>query len=287
MQILGANEYPATLSQLKFLLEQEERKIHGVYYTNSFFSQRYLCRSHVLVDNLDIEEDAIKLKIALRLEPGGIMEVENTLDMLVEYEAGDLPGFIPNGSLDSPDNQIIQTKLPEPINVNQYVLPVDLLLELKEPKITFQDFSIAGYDFTVVNLYHRLNEAFEQIVTLLFGYTDKLYFFSHFFDRALSPKDTKSIIDLIVNENITGKAIRSIRMETASKSSFSLFPFEALISSYISADGDYVFGDGSGYIRIPGDSLKDYKMKCEPNVKSGAYTLSLYGKKDTIKIYME
>lgn len=286
MQVLSAREYEAHLSQLKFLLEEEERKIHGVYYTNDYFSQRYLCRNHALID-LDIEENSISTKIALRLEPQGLFEIENTLDMLVEHEAGDLPGYVPQGSEDGDGNPLFQHLLPEPISVNQYVIPVDLLLIMKEPKVTFQDFSIAGYDFTVVNLYHKLGEDFEQTVSLLFGYSDKMYFFSHFYDRKLVYKEFKTIIDLIMNENITGRAIRSVRIDNGGSSSCGLFPYEGLISSYISVDGDYVFGDGSAYIRIPGDSLKDYKMQCEPNVQNGAYTLSLYGKKDTIRIYME
>lgn len=286
MQVLSAREYEASLSQLKFLLDEEGRKIHGVYYTNSYFSERYLCRNHILVD-LDIEENSIRTKIALRSEPQGLFEIENTLDKLVEYEAGDLPGYIPKNTEDGDGNPLFQNILPEPISVSQYVLPIDLLLILNEPKVTFQDFSIAGYDFTVVNLYHKLGEDFNQTVSLLFGYSDKMYFFSHFFERRLAYKEFKTIIDLIMDENITGRAIRSVRIDNGGRSSCGLFPYEGLISSYISTEGDYVFGDGSAYIRIPGDSLKDYKMQCEPNVLNGAYTLSLYGKKDTIRIYME
>ena len=286
MKVLGSVEYEASLSQLKFLLEEEERKIHGVYYTNDYFSQRYLCRNHALV-TLDIEENTVRTKIALRLEPHGLMEVENTLDLLVEHEAGDLPGYVPQGRTDGDGNLLMQPLIPEPISVNQYVYPLDMLLILKDPKVTFQDFRIAGYDFTVVNLHHKLGDDFEQTVSLLFGYSDKMYFFSHFYDRKLVYKEFKTIIDLIVDENITGRAIRSVRVENGGGSTCGLFPYEGLISSYTSTDGDYVFGDGSAFVRIPGDSLKDYKMQCEPNVLNGAYTLSLYGKKDTIRIYME
>lgn len=284
MNINGIKEQTGTLKKLHNLLGDSGRTVHGVFYTNSFFSQRYLCRSHVLVDNINIEDETIKLTLATRLEKIGLMEIENTLEMLVKHEAGDLPGFSPEGMFDDP--HVDQPFVAEAISVKQHLYSVDLLLIVKEPTVTYQEFTIAGSKFALVNLKHRLEDDFEQTITILFGESDKLYFFSHFFDKELNVRDTKMILDLIIDENITGKAIKGIKIDSVSGVTSTVFPFDELINSYSNSSKDIVFGTGAGYIRIPQANLGDYKLKCVPT-EFGQYRLDLIGKKDTIHLYME
>jgi hypothetical protein len=286
MKVNGIKLQEGTLKKVKNLLEDPNRKVQGVFYTNSYFSQRYLSRSHVLVDGVDVEENTVKLTVSTRLEQVGLMEVENTLDKLVQYEAGDLPGFVPEGIME--DNEEGSPHLPEVVSVKQYLYSVDILLILDNPEITYQEFTIAGSKFTLVNLHKVFDEDFEQTVSILFGDVDKMYFYSHFYKKNLSVRDLKMIMDLIMNENITGKALIGIKMETPSKASNSLFPMDSLIDSYTTImEGHYIFSTGTGYVRIDRESLKDYKLSCIPSGQSGAYQLVLKGRYDTIRFYTE
>lgn len=286
MNVSGIPKHEGTLKKLQDLLESDKCKIHGVFYTNSFFSQRYLSRSHLLVDEMNIEDNAVKLTVSTRLEKVGLMEIESTLAVLEKHTAGDLPGFTPEGLIPN-DNRTGRPFVPEPVGVTQQLYSVDLLLILKDPEVTYQEFKIAGEYFTLVNLTHKLEDYYEQTVTLLFGRADKLYLFSHFFDKQLTTEDTRLIMDLIVDTNITGKAIRSVKLETTSGASSSIYPYEELISSYVTTSGDLVFGTGAGYVRIPSGKLKDYKLTCVPTEQSGQYRLDLEGKTETIRLYME
>jgi len=66
-----------------------------------------------------------------------------------------------------------------------------------------------------------------------------------------------------------------------------VYPYEELLASYVTMDGDYVFGNGAGYMLIPKDELGNYKMRVVPQGISGAYQLMLFNNKNTIRIYME
>src|SRR5690606_3765329 len=114
----------------------------------------------------------------------------------------------------------------------------DLFLILDNPELTFQEFTIAGSKFTLVNLKHILkdeedteDEGFEQEVSILFGEADRLYLFSHFYNKELNARDTKLIFDLIVDENITGKAITGVKIDSPSGSTSAIFPKGEMISS--------------------------------------------------------
>lgn len=289
MLVKGIKEHESTLKKLNTLMNDPQKKVQGVFYTNSFFSQRYLCRSHALVDNINIEDNQLKLTVVTRLEQMGLLEIENTLDMLVRYGAGDIPGFTPEGILENEAENMDQPHIVEAVSVGQFLYSLDLLLIMKDPKVTYQEFTIAGTKFTLVNIYHRLSEdeefGFDQTVTLLFGEVDKLYFFSHFFDKKLTLRDLKILLNLIVDENITGKAITAIRTESEGAAS-GLFPVESLISSYYTTSGDIVFNTNTGYIRLDVDKLQNYKAELTPN-PNGSYLLDLVSKQDTMRIYFE
>lgn len=272
------------LGFVKGLLCNKNLQTYGVFYTNSFFSQRYMCRQYLL-NKAEFTEDSIKLVIATRLEQVGLLEIENTLDMLVSHQAGDIPGLMPEGILD-PEDDKPNAFLPEAVSVTQYLTSVDLLLIMKNVEVTYQIFNIAGSKFTLVSIRQELEEGFEQTVTLLFGKAGKLYLFSHFHDKKLSDKDMKLIMDLIVDENITGKAVIGINAYMPGGLHSSIFPFDRLISSYTSPSGDYVFGDGSGYVYIDRARFEEYTMVCVSDEK-GSYTIGLQYKNQSIHIVFE
>jgi hypothetical protein len=270
------------LERLNELLNDKTLKVHGVFYDNSFFSQRYLCRTYAMVDNLNIEENTIKFTIASRVETVGIMELGETLELLIEHGAGDIPGLMDEGE---------QQVIPEPVSVTQFLHSLDIYLIFKDPKVTYQDITIAGNKFTVVDLEYTIaaeeDFSFEQKVTLMFGAADKLYLFSHFYNQVLEGEDLEKVLDLIIDKNVTGKAITHVRLETPSGATSGIYPYDKLISVYKSSDGDYIFGSGSGYIRIPEGKLQNYKLQFVPNQLSGSYRLDLTGEQETIKLFTE
>lgn len=284
MRLRDIEKQEGSLELLKGLLEDKSRKVHGVFYDNSFFSQRYLTRSYVTTKDFNIEEDTVKLTLGTRVEIVGIMELENTLDMLVQHEAGDMPGFAPFGE------QADLPVVPEVVTAGKYLYTVDLMLILKSPTVTYQEFTIADTVFTLVTLKHTLgDDEFDQEIQMLFGDADKLYLFSHFYGKKLTPSEIELVFDFIVDRNITGKAIVAVKLESHSGASSGIFPYEKLISSYTGVTGDYIFGATTGYIKIPAGCLKNYMLQLVPNEKSGSYRLELFHDDvdDTIKIYME
>jgi len=244
----------------------------------------------MLVNDIDIAENKISLQVSTRIERSGLPELENTLEELVAYNAGDIPGFTPEGYFEGSDLQ--ETPLmADIVATTKELYNADILLNLEYPVITYQEFKIAGKPFTLVNLHKILGDyeetPFEQMVTLLFGEADNLYFFSNFHEENLSVRDSKLILDLIMDENITGKVVKGIKVTSVDGVTASVYPYEELLASYVTMDGDYVFGNGAGYMLIPKDELGNYKMRVVPQGLSGAYQLMLFNNKNTIRIYME
>ena len=285
MLISGIKLQSGTMKKLNNLLSDNSKKIYGVFYTNDFFSERYLARAHALVDKIDVEEEHIRFLVSTRVESAGMTEIDETFHMLNEYEAGDIPKYKSPRLVEEDDAEY--PYIPEVVGAVTYVYTIDILLNMKKPTITYQEFSLAGGKFTLVNLTERLEDEFEQTVSLLFGETDKLYLFSHLLNKELTARDAKIIFDLIIDENITGKAIRSVKLVSYSGSGAGVLPHKGMISSYLSTSNEYIIGDGSGYIRIPKDSLKDYKMALHTEGSTGSFRLDLMGKRDTIMIYFE
>jgi len=279
-------EQKCTLQKLQNLLKDSTRKVHGVYYTNDFFSKRYIARANRLSDSIVVDKgkNTVKAKVTTRMEKSGLMEIENTLDVLVKHKAGDMPGFMPESLLDEDQKPEL---IAEPISVSQYLYSVDLDLIMENPKVTFQDFTIAGHKFTIVNLYHSLGEDMKQNLSLIFGESDKMYLFSHFVNTNLTTRDSKMILDLIVDENITGKAIRGVIFNANNKVSVSVYPYDELINSYRSGRGNYVFGTAAGAISVPESEISKYRMSVKAISISGAYELTLKGKDNKIVLLTE
>jgi hypothetical protein len=287
MKVKAFKEYDSTLQKVKNLMEDSSKQVQGVFYTNSYFSRRYLARSHALVDEINlVGEDSIKMTVSARVEPVGLLEIEETLDTLVEFEAGDIPGFIPEGMFDGV-NVEQQPLIPDVVTATKQLYNLDILLIMKEPKVTYQEFKIAGVPFTVVNIYHTLGEDYEQTVSLLFGPVGNLYFFSNFYNKTFSVRDSKIILDLIMGENITGKVIKGVKLESENGVSSYVFPYEELISSYHNQEGDYIFGTGTGYVKIPKGEIDSYKMHLVSQGISGGYQVILENNKNKIRLYME
>ncbi|QEG04244.1 hypothetical protein [Bacillus phage BC-T25] len=277
-----------SVAMLQMLLENGQKKVHGVFYTNDYFSERYLSRSHILSDEINIEDNTIKLKISTRVEKPGIFELENTLDELVKYEAGDIPGFAPEGEQH-------ELPMPEIISATKSLYSVDLVLIMKEPKIMYVTFDIAGVPFILVTIDYELGmknelgkveDTFKQQVKILFGLPDKLNFFSHFYGKELTNGDKRSILKLILDENITGKAILAVEYDSPLAVT-QLFPFTTMIGAYTTDNGEMVFTSGSGYIKLKDRIVKEGKLQMTPHISKGQYRLDLIGDEGSISIIME
>lgn len=289
MIINGLKEHKGTLKKLDNLLKDADRDIQGVYYTNSFFSQRYLTKSFAIAEHLSVTDNSVNLSIVTRVEKAGILEMQNTSDMLLDYAAGEVKAF----SLDPEEAYAHNptTLIPEPISVNMALFPFDVELFMKDLEVTYQEVTIAGSKFTLINLHQVLDQEkeLEQKVSLLFGERDKLNFFSHFLNKTLTSRDTKLILDLIVDENITGRAVKSVSYRNEEGVISQVFPYEELINSYRNSNGHYIFGTGHGYLRIPEDSLYKYKMTVDAfsDSKSLEYQLVLESAKSRIILNMD
>ena len=281
--LTGIKAHTSNLKKLNNLLEDKDQVVYGVYYTNSFLNQRYLCRQHVLSNTVDIQNNDIELKIVTRVEEAGLLEIENTLDVLLHHAAGFIPGASPEESYTG----AAPMPTPELVSADQRLYSVDLVLNMKDPEVTYQNFTLAGSKFTLVDLYQRLDEEFGHSVSLLFGEDKGLYLFSHLCNKDLTVRDMKLALDLIMNENITGKAIKGIKLETSSGLTSGVFPYEELISAYNNTNGDYIFGTAAGYIRIPKEDIGNYKFECNPEGVPGAFQLVLKSSKNTIRLYTE
>lgn len=289
MKLKHIKKRKATLQKLNNLTNNENQTIYGVSYTNSFLSQRYLTRSQAMVDKADIHNEQVDMKLMIRVEAEGLDEMESTLHMLTDNKAGDLPGFMveeesleidPYGTVDRPSMQ-------ELISVGQGMLTVDMVLNVKNPDIHFKEFTVAGNKFTLIELHQKFDEHFDQTITLLFGEAGNMYFLSHFFNQDLNKRDADTILDMLVDDNILGKAIIEARVDTVGGASSVLYPIESVVGSYWTLNGDIILNTRTNYLRIPVGGGNKYKMTCEPYTKAGDYQIRLEGKHETITIIIE
>jgi len=282
MEYVAAKRKHGSLGMLKELLGDSTKKVHGVFYTNDHFSDRYLSRSHVLSDEVNIEEGTLKMTIATRVESPGIFELENTLDEFIKYEAGDIPGFAEEGQ---------QNTLPvaEPISATKSLHTVDLVLVMKEPKITYIQFDIAGVPFTLVTIDYELSQfadKFTQQVKLLFGQADKINFFSHFHGKQFTSGDRRSILKLVLDENITGKAILAVEFDSPVAAT-QIYPMLSMISAYTNDNGDAVFTSVGGYIRVKQEVVARGTLRMANHLKEGQFRLDIMSENGNVKIIME
>lgn len=289
MKLKHIKKRKATLQKLNNLTSDENQEVYGVTYTNSFLSQRYLTRSQVMVDKADVHNQQVDMKLMLRVEAEGLDEMESTLHMLTDNKAGDLPGFMveeesleidPYGTVDRPTMQ-------ELISVGQGMLTVDMVLNISNPDIYFKEVTIAGSKFTLVEIYQKFDEHFDQTITLLFGGAGNMYFLSHFYNKNLNKRDANNILDMFIDENILGKAIIEARVDTVGGASSVLYPIESVVGSYWAINGDIILNTRTNYLRIPVGKENNYKMTCEPYTKAGNYQIRLEGKHETITIIIE
>ncbi|UJH95657.1 hypothetical protein [Bacillus phage vB_BtM_BMBsp2] len=283
MKLPNTTVKKGSLEMLQGMLKDKRKQVYGVFYTNDFFSKRYLARNHVLAEEVNVEEKTVKLKIATRVEHAGLWELENTLDALVRYEAGDIPGY------DYTDENATIPSVAEPISVIKHLYSIDLVLVMKEPSITYQSFSIAGVKFLMINILHVMEDdgdEFEQKVSLLFSEAGKMSVFSHLYNKEFKPEDIHMLLSLIMDKNITGKAILSVRSHHKSGLTISISPDEDLISTWVTANDSYVFGTGLGYINVPYNSIDTYTLTLNPGVLVG-HQLELENEEHTLHILLE
>lgn len=273
-----------TLTKVKNLANK--KKVFGAYYTNSLFSRVYLTRHNMLMEDVNVSEDKVQMTVSTRVDGNGIDELENTLQMLIEYGIGDVPGVSADGSY-----LIEETQNPEYISLNETLFTVDLQLILKEPKVSFREFTIAGNKFTLLTLTHTVTDYFEQEVKLLYGEPDdsKLFFLSHFAGEKLSMRDAGLILDMIVDENITGKAIVSANFRDTTKFAAltTIYPLNSLIGMYSNIEGDIIINNDNSFLLFPSKSLEDVTMRCEPLLDAGGYSIILEGTSGILTINLE
>lgn len=290
MNISQFKLHNASLKKVENLLNDKSKKVQGVFYKNTHFSQKYLSRAQALVKDIDVANNRVKIQVSIRMDQAGLPELENTLEELVAYSAGDVPGFTPEGYFEG-SNLEEQPLVADIVATTKELYNADILLDMTHISVTYQEFKIAGKPFTLVNIHEILGSyeehPFEQMVTLLFGEADNLYFFSNFHEENLSVRDSKLIMELIMDENITGKVIKGIKLESVDGVSAGVNPYQELLDSYVNMDGDYIFGMGAGHLKIPKDELGNYKMRVIPQGLNGSYQIMLFNNKNTIRIYME
>ncbi|AEQ34333.1 hypothetical protein D307_gp131 [Bacillus phage Bastille] len=196
------------LAQLDSLIQNEERKIIGVTYTNDFFSSNPLARAHVMNDRLQVTEDSLEIGFFMRLEYNTLPELESTLEVLALNDAGDVMGYIADGEVwDKPN-------LEERITENYSLFTADVFLKMKQPSVTFEEIEILNKVYTLAAVTHKIvldeDAFFEQTIKLLFGYEGQLTILSDFANREASiilGTEMQKVIKLLENDNVLGKAI--------------------------------------------------------------------------------
>jgi hypothetical protein len=260
MKFVNIKPRQGHLKKLGKLLADPELAVLGVSYNNTFFSKRYLCRSHLLTKKINVHNGTLETTITTRLEAMGLNEIQITAEVLKKYEAGDIPDFLGD---EYGEHASSQDMFPEYISTTQALYSIDLLLKMKAPELTYKDVTIAGEAFTLVDVYEKLDDIFDHTLTFMFGAKGRPDLLAHFSNKDLNLRDAKMILELLVDDNLTGRSIVSVGCETKDLA-LAVFPYDDPISAYTSAsnDGDteYIFGDGSGYFSFSQESLSGYTM---------------------------
>lgn len=194
------------LEQLKELLEDKTKKVHGISYFNDFFSKNHLVRSHILKGDVVLEDNELRIGFYMRVDYNSFTELDNTLEWLVMNEAGDIPGYIAEGDvLDKPH-------LEERVSEGLSLFTADIILNMKNPSIVFETVTIGGEEFTIARVWNSMplggDDSVEQSVNLLFGSADKFSFLSHLVGKELTIDDGLDVLDLIEEANLLGKAVQ-------------------------------------------------------------------------------
>lgn len=289
------NENPTTkttenkqLAQLKELLEDKTKKVHGISYFNDFFSKPHLVRSHILKDEVLLEEDELRIGFFMRVDYNSFVELENTLEWLVLNEAGDIPGYITEGDvLDKPH-------LEERVSEGLSLFTADVILNIKSPKVTFEEITIAGESFTIAQVVNQLplgeDDSVVQRVNLLFGSADKFSFLSHFVGKKLTHEDGMTVLGLIEEENLLGKAIQGAGFRDSNKGhSTFIGSHSEMIQVTRLWSGGYFFRSEVSTFEVDKELLDtmDFKVELEVSSQSHRLTFSNRRKGVELSIYLE
>lgn len=271
---------PFTIKRLQKLLEGNKKQIYGVSYINSYLTKRHICRNNAEVRNIDIEQGIIDVDLTVRVEDVGATELDITRNMLVTKGLGEITNnYIPDNVFEKDSEHIYnEPVIVENVSITQGLRSVDISLTFDEPTLTTQDFSIAGSKFTLVNIKQYIeDENFEHTITLLFGDTGKLNILSHFYDKDLTSRDAKLIMQLVMDNNLTGKALSGVRY-ISKEVDTTLFPLENLITPFVNSSGNYVFASGTGYIVLSRSEINKITMYVYVDNSNGTYTITIEGK---------
>lgn len=289
------NESPTTkttvndgLAQLKELLEDKTRKVHGISYTNDFFSKPHLVRSHILKDEVLLEEDELRIGFFMRVDYNSFVELENTLEWLVLNEAGDIPGYITEGDvLDKPH-------LEERVSEGLSLFTADVILNMKSPRVRFVDAEIAGETFTIAKISQKLPLGEDEVVIhevkLLFGSAEKFNLLSHFVGKKLTNEDGIKVLALIEEENLLGKAIQGAGFRDSNKGhSTFIGSHSEMIQVTRLWSGGYFFRSEVSTFEVDKELLDTMDFKVELEVSSQSHRLTFSNKRKGVElsIYLE
>ncbi|QVW28980.1 hypothetical protein [Bacillus phage SWEP1] len=289
------NESPTTkttenkqLAQLKELLEDKTKKVHGISYFNDFFSKPHLVRSHILKDEVLLEEDELRIGFFMRVDYNSFIELENTLEWLVLNEAGDIPGYIVEGDvLDKPH-------LEERVSEGLSLFTADVILNMKSPRVSFEKLEIGDEEFTIARVHNDMplgeDEIAEQQVNLLFGSADKFSFLSHFVGKKLTHEDGMKVLDLIEEDNLLGKAIQGAGFRDSNKGhSTFIGSHSEMIQVTRLWSGGYFFRSEVSTFEVDKELLDTLSFKVELEVTTQSHRLTFGNKRKGVElsIYLE
>lgn len=274
-----------TMRKLRNHLDNDEQTIHGVYYNNSIYSRRYLAQDTVYVQDIDISNNRLKMSVTTRVEFSdvGIEEVNMTKEALHYYEAGTVPHYL---FYDKDGNQYQpHEELEEPVTATMSLISMEVLLEMDQPRIYHRNVVIGGQGFDLFEI-HQDFDGFKQSVQFLFGRQDKLTFLSHFHGKKLNMKDSQKILELIVKENVTGKAIVGIRSEAEGMVT-NLTPVRDMITSIYSFDNEPIFTTDGGYVKLTKSLFKTGTFEAQFLQGSPRSKLKWKNNHRTVEIFFE
>jgi hypothetical protein len=303
MRVSGVKQREGTLRKIRDLFNS--KRVYGVHYNNSMFSRDYIARPTVMMSHVDLDNDVLELKIAQRVNGAGLAEMEAThyafqaLSSDKEHLIGDLPGFTPEGMLEGsgiPEEE----RQPDTVTPTEQLYTVDVQLRLESPEITYQEFTIGGSKFTLANIVYNIpfsteedesgeKDVFSQHVSLLFGEPSKMYFLSHFVDKKLNSRDARYLLELLTDQNITGKLIRGVHL-TGSGAGGGIYPYGESLTLYKNNYGSLIIGNGSGYLTLYQDYISVFDhFQVSTNGKAGGFEIKLKPRKSEsqITLFME
>ncbi|AGB62719.1 hypothetical protein [Bacillus phage phiAGATE] len=269
----------ATLMKLRNFEENDKLKLYGVSYTNPFLSRRVACRSHALVNKLDITNSQVNLTLSMLIEKNARFELDNTLDFLVRYEAGDIPGY--EQSEENPD--FLDNSPQQPITATYHLADASLVLNMKNPTVQYREFTIQKEKFTILYLTERFDEVIDHTVALLYGTSGALKFLGNFLDKELTMVGFAPLFELMSDDNLLGTHIVSLKVESKKEGLRSVcVPIEGVVSLMENMEGDYIFSTDQHYFKLPYASLQDYRMTVD--AVTGGYILKLDSTHNSIEL---